>query len=85
MHVCSYVETISGIEIPSNRPLVGRFAFTQTSGVHADGDKKGGLYQNALMPERFGRHRHYALGKTSGKANIMKNLEALGINLSPSR
>ena len=85
MHVSRYVETISGVRIPSNKPLVGEFAFTQTSGVHADGDRKGGLYQNALLPERFGRHRHYALGKTSGKANVMKNLEALGITLTPGQ
>ena len=85
MHVCRYVETISGVRIPSNKPLVGEFVFTQTSGVHADGDRKGGLYQNALLPERFGRHRHYALGKTSGKANIVKNLESLGINLTPEQ
>ena len=85
MHVCRYVETISGVRIPSNMPLVGEFVFTQTSGVHADGDKKGGLYQNALQPERFGRHRHYALGKTSGKANIMKNLETLGITLDANQ
>jgi len=38
-------------------------------------------YFNDLLPERFGRSREYALGKTSGKANIMKNLEALGIDL----
>ena len=85
MHVCRYVETISGVRIPANKPLVGEFVFTQTSGVHADGDRKGGLYQNALLPERFGRHRHYALGKTSGKANIVKNLESLGINLTPEQ
>ena len=52
MHVCRYVETISGVRIPSNKPLVGEFVFTQTSGVHADGDRKGGLYQNALLPCR---------------------------------
>ena len=85
MHVCRYVETISGVRIPSNMPLVGEYVFTQTSGVHADGDKKGGLYQNALQPERFGRHRHYALGKTSGKANIVKNLETMGIELTPEQ
>ena len=85
MHVCRYVETISGVRIPANKPLVGEFVFTQTSGVHADGDRKGGLYQNALLPERFGRHRHYALGKTSGKANIVKNLESLGITLTPEQ
>ena len=33
------------------------------------------------MPERFGRVRKYALGKTSGKANIEKNLEELGLEL----
>jgi len=34
------------------------------------------------MPERFGRQRRYALGKTSGKANIENNLVQLGIHLS---
>src|SRR3546814_21057099 len=34
------------------------------------------------MPERFGRQRSYALGKTSGKANIENNLLKLGIQLS---
>lgn len=84
-NVCKYVESISGIRIAGNKPIVGEFVFTQTSGVHADGDKKDGLYQNDLLPERFGRVREYALGKTSGKANIVKNLEALGISLTPEQ
>ena len=84
-HVCRYVESISGIRIPTNKPLVGELVYTQTSGVHADGDKKAGLYENALAPERFGRVREYALGKTSGKASVMKNLEQLGITLSPEQ
>jgi D-citramalate synthase len=49
--------------------------------VHADGDKKGDLYVNPLLPARFGRQRTYALGKLSGKASIDKNLEAFGIEL----
>lgn len=84
-HVCRYVESISGVRITPNAPLVGDFVFTQTSGVHADGDKKGCLYQNSLLPERFGRVRTYALGKTSGKANVLKNLESLGISLTPEQ
>jgi Isopropylmalate/homocitrate/citramalate synthases len=55
--------------------------FTQVAGVHADGDSKSNLYYNDLLPERFGRIREYALGKTSGKANIRKNLESLGLEL----
>ena len=83
--VCRYVESISGIRIPDNRPVIGDAVFTQSAGIHADGDKKGHLYENPLLPERFGRVRKYALGKTSGKANIAKNLEELGIRLTPEQ
>jgi D-citramalate synthase len=62
---------------------MGENVFTQTSGVHADGDNKANLYFNNLLPERFGRKRKYALGKQSGKATIIKNLEEFGLNLSP--
>uniref|UniRef100_UPI0032167E3E alpha-isopropylmalate synthase regulatory domain-containing protein n=1 Tax=uncultured Draconibacterium sp. TaxID=1573823 RepID=UPI0032167E3E len=79
--VSKLVESFSGIRIPTNKPLIGEFVFTQCSGIHADGDSKNNLYFNELLPERFGRTRQYALGKTSGKANIKKNLEELGIEL----
>jgi D-citramalate synthase len=79
--VSRMVETFSGIRIPSNKPIIGDNVFTQTSGVHADGDNKSNLYYNDLLPERFGRERQYALGKTAGKSNILKNLEQLGIEL----
>jgi D-citramalate synthase len=75
------VETFSGVRIPANKPVVGENVFTQACGVHADGDNKDKLYYNDLLPERFGRVRKYALGKTSGKSNIAKNLEELGIQL----
>jgi D-citramalate synthase len=80
--VSKLVETFSGFRIPANKPVVGENVFTQTAGIHADGDKKNNLYFNDLMPERFGRQRRYALGKTSGKANIENNLKELGIQLS---
>ncbi len=79
--ISKLVESFSGIRIPTNKPLIGEFVFTQCSGIHADGDSKNNLYFNELLPERFGRTRQYALGKTSGKANIKKNLEELGIEL----
>lgn len=75
------VETYSGIHIAPNRPIIGEHVFTQCAGVHADGDSKNNLYCNDLIPERFGRIREYALGKTSGKANIRMNLESLGIDV----
>ncbi|MDZ7604528.1 MAG: alpha-isopropylmalate synthase regulatory domain-containing protein [Cyclobacteriaceae bacterium] len=80
--VSKFVESFSGIRIPLNKPLIGENVFTQTSGIHADGDHKDNLYFNDLLPERFGRTRQYALGKMSGKASIIKNLEELGIALN---
>jgi len=79
--VSRVVESYSGVIIPANKPIVGENVFTQVAGVHADGDNKNNLYCNDLLPERFGREREYALGKTSGKANIRKNLESLGLEL----
>ena len=75
------VESFSGKRCADNTPIVGADVFTQTSGIHADGDKKGGLYISALTPERFARCRSYALGKMSGKASLAKNLEAMDIDL----
>ena len=80
--VSKLVETFSGFRIPENKPVLGDNVFTQTAGIHADGDNKNNLYFNDLLPERFGRKRQYALGKTSGKANIQKNLQELGLFLS---
>jgi D-citramalate synthase len=81
-HVSKIIESFSGIRIPANKPLIGENVFTQTSGIHADGDHKDDLYFNDLLPERFGRKRTYALGKLSGRASILKNLEELGIELT---
>ena len=76
------VENFSGKWISANSPIVGADVFTQTAGIHADGDQKGDLYVSKLTPERFDRKRKYALGKMSGKASIANNLEELGISMS---
>lgn len=76
------VENFSGKWIAANMPIVGTDVFTQTAGIHADGDQKGGLYESILRPERFDRRRTYALGKMSGKASLIKNLEELDLSLT---
>lgn len=83
--VSRLVESYSGIMVAPNQPIVGENVFTQVAGVHADGDNKDKLYCNALVPERFGRKREYALGKSSGKANIEMNLQELGLELTPEQ
>ena len=76
------VENFSGKRVSTNTPIVGKDVFTQTAGIHADGDQKAGLYESGLTPARFDRKRSYALGKMSGKASLQKNLEALDLSLS---
>lgn len=82
--VSRLVETFSGKDLAANSPIVGRDVFTQTAGIHADGDAKGDLYASPLAPARFGRRRRYALGKLSGRASLDHNLRELGIELPES-
>ena len=81
-HLSQMIENFSGKTVADNAPVVGADVFTQTAGIHADGDQKAGLYKTRLSPDRFNRSHTYALGKMSGKASLQKNLEALGISLS---
>lgn len=76
------VENFSGKQVAANAPIIGNDVFTQTAGIHADGDQKGGLYKSKLTPERFSRIHSYALGKMSGKASLKKNLQLLRLDLS---
>jgi len=80
--VSNMVESFSGKFIAANAPILGTDVFTQTAGIHADGDQKGNLYVTKLTPERFSRKRKYALGKLAGKASLEQNLNELGISLS---
>ena len=80
--VSKLVEVFSGRRVPANKPIVGENVFTQTAGIHADGDMKGNLYESRLTPARFGQHRTYAMGKLMGKASLDFNLERLSISLT---
>ena len=79
------VAGISGVDYAANSPVIGYMSSIQGCGVHADGDNKGGLYQNRLDPARFGRKRTYDLGKTAGMASIEQNCKQLGIEITPEQ
>lgn len=69
--------------VPANASVVGIHAFTDTAGVHAGGNRKGGLYAHSkLVAERFGAQAACAMGKLAGKASILTNAESLGFHLS---
>ena len=79
----SYItQVFTGKRIAWNKPVTGENVFTQTAGIHADGDKKGRLYYSKLTPARFGRDRVYAMGKLMGKASLDYNLRQMNIELT---
>lgn len=75
------VELYSGISVHSQKPLVGRYAFVHTGGIHHDGEVKGGLYTDRLSPERFGREGKIAAGKLSGRSTVEYVEDKFGENL----
>jgi D-citramalate synthase len=80
--IAETVEVFSGRRQAVIKPITGLNVFTQTAGIHADGDSKANLYESRLKPSRFNRRRQYALGKMSGKSNLDYNLKELGIELT---
>lgn len=80
--ISSIIERFSGKKVAHNCPIIGRDVFTQTAGVHADGDYKGDLYKSNLRADRFNRNVEYSLGKMSGKGNLEMNLKNTGICLT---
>jgi D-citramalate synthase len=80
--IAETVEVFSGRRQAVTKPITGLHVFTQTAGIHADGDRKANLYESRLIPSRFNRQRRYALGKMSGKSNLEYNLKELGIELT---
>jgi len=61
--VSKLVSTFTGFRIPVNKPIVGENVFTQTAGIHADGDNKKNLYFNDLLPERLEEKENMHLEK----------------------
>ncbi len=82
LEASQFAETCSGKDIAPNTPVTGSDVFTQTAGIHADGDAKGKLYVSRLHPARFNRRHDYALGKLSGKASVDQNLARLSLQVT---
>jgi isopropylmalate/homocitrate/citramalate synthase len=73
------VETISGVPIARNKPIVGRGNFTRESGIGVDLVVKEPLAMFALDPRILGKAGDVVLGKKSGKLSVLYFLEKLGI------
>jgi (R)-citramalate synthase len=83
--VSKLVESFSGIRIPTNKPLIGEFVFTQCSGVHADGDNKNNLYFNDLLPNVLDASANMPSAKLRAKPISKRIWKTSGSTSMPNR
>ena len=81
----THVARLTGVPLPTNKPIVGEMAFTHESGIHAHGVMRDASTYEPLKPERVGRRRRIVLGKHSGSAAVEAALHDMGYNPNPAQ
>lgn len=76
-----YVEKISGVYIPENKPLVGKFAFSDTLDLHIVAQQNDDFALQGIFPEDIGNKREIVLGKYTGPAAVVAKAKNLGIHI----
>jgi isopropylmalate/homocitrate/citramalate synthase len=77
---CALAQEISGVDIPTNKPVTGSRNYTRESGIGVDLVMKNPLAMFATDPKLFGREGEVVLGKKSGKASVEYTLSKLGVD-----
>jgi len=72
---------ITGLAVPSNKPIVGANAFAHEAGIHQDGVLKYKLTYEIMQPQTIGLDSNkLVLGKHSGRHAFIDRLRQLGID-----
>jgi 2-isopropylmalate synthase len=81
-----FLERVSGVAVPPNKPVVGVNAFTHESGIHAAGIMQdGSTFEPGVMtPEMVGHRRRLVVGKHAGRHGIAQALFDAGLKPSDS-
>lgn len=77
-----YVANASGRKIPTWKAIVGDNIFAHESGIHADGALKYPKTYEVFEPSEVGLERKIVIGKHSGTAAIIKNLNDKGYDVN---
>lgn len=67
-----FISQVTGIKIPSNKAIVGKYSFAHESGIHTHAVLNNPWTYEPYPPELVGNIRHLTIGKQSGK-NIIKH------------
>lgn len=76
------VSSLTGMQVPSNKAVVGANAFAHESGIHQDGVLKERTTYEIISPQLVGLDsNHLVLGKHSGSHALKERMEFLGYKL----
>ena len=82
MSASRLVSSVTGVQVPPNKAIVGRNAFAHEAGIHQDGILKKKSTYEIMRPEDVGLDEgRLVLGKHSGRHAFRARLEELGIYL----
>lgn len=73
-----FMEELSGVPIPRNKPLVGELAFSHKLDAHVKGVMYNSFLYETIDPALVGNRRRIPIGKYSGPFVIRTALERLG-------
>ncbi len=77
------LESLTGLIIPRNKPIVGENAFLHEAGIHQHGVIKNRKTYEIIKPEKVGRGtENLVLGRHSGKHSFKEKLKQYNIKLS---
>ena len=79
--MCRFVFQELGKDIPVNKPIIGKHAFSTTAGIHQDGLLKDKYIYTHVDPEIYGRKHNLIFNRLSGRKLI--NLALKEHHLSP--
>ena len=76
------VESLTHMDIPYNKPIVGKNIFRHESGIHVDAVIEEPLTYEPFLPEIIGHRRQIVLGKHSGCRAVRAKLKECGIDVT---
>jgi isopropylmalate/homocitrate/citramalate synthase len=65
-----FISQATGINVPPNKAIVGKYSFTHESGIHTHAVLNNSWTYEPYPPELVGNARHLTIGKQSGKSII---------------
>lgn len=81
--LAKFVEKVSGVPIPTNKPFVGEYAFTDESDAHVSALLKEPFAFQGVRPELLGNRRKFVIGKSAGPHLLGLKSREFGLNIPP--